>query len=69
MDNWIKIYTTTDLQHAEIIRAVLINEEIETVVMNKKDTSITAFGEIELYVDEANVDLAMNIIKQQETGE
>ena len=69
MDNWIKIYTTTDLQQAEIIRAVLINEEIETVMMNKKDTSITAFGEIELYVDEANVDLAMNIIKQQETGE
>ena len=69
MDNWIKIYTTTDLQQAEIIRAVLINEEIETVVMNKKDTSITAFGEIEHYVDEANVDLAMNIIKQQEAGE
>ena len=64
-NNWVKVYTTTDLQLAELLKAVLINEQIDAVVLNKKDTSYISFGYIELYVDAANEQLATEIIQNQ----
>jgi len=53
-DNWIVIYSSTELYEAEMVRSMMAENEIECVIMNKKDSTY-GFGEIEVYVptDEA----------------
>ncbi len=63
-DNWKKVYSNT-LQHkVEIVQAVLKDQDIASVIMNKKDSAYL-FGEIELYVQADNVLKAKQIIKKE----
>jgi len=50
MENWKCIYTTDQVYKAEAVKDFLMEENIESVVVNKKDSAYTAFGEVELYV-------------------
>ncbi len=59
--NWTLVYSTTDFYEAEILKTLLIDNEIEAVSINKKDSAYL-FGEIELYVYSENVIPAMQII-------
>jgi hypothetical protein len=61
---WVKIFSTTDLQKAEIMRVVLEENGIPCVVINKKDSSYLTFGEIELYVQQEDSLNALRIIEQ-----
>jgi hypothetical protein len=47
-NNWTKIFRTSNVHTAEIIKGMLIEEGIECLELNKKDSSY-AFGEVELY--------------------
>jgi len=49
LDNWIVIYTSAQLYEAEMVRSIMADNEIECVIMNKKDSTY-GFGEIEVYV-------------------
>ncbi len=49
-DNWIVVYTGTNLYNAELFKAVLCENNIESVIINKKDSNYL-FGEIELWVN------------------
>ena len=49
MKNWVCIYTSSKSQDAEIIKALLTHNEINSVVVNKQD-SFYRFGEYEVYV-------------------
>ena len=51
--DWICIYTSKKLQDAEIIKALLVHNEINSVVVNKQDSSYM-FGEYEVYVNRDN---------------
>jgi calcineurin-like phosphoesterase family protein len=62
--NWHKIYSSTFEHKVELVKAVLDNWEIESVVVNKKD-SVYHFGEIELYVQGENVIKAKQIINKE----
>jgi hypothetical protein len=68
LENWTKVYETGDLQYAELLKSVLLNEEIEAVTMNKKDSSNLIFGTIWLYVPNELAERATAIIQAQ-TGE
>ena len=48
-ENWIVIYSSTQLYEAEMVRSIMAENEIECVIMNKKDSTY-GFGEIEVYV-------------------
>lgn len=48
-DNWIAIYSSAQLYQAEMVRSILAENEIECVIMNKKDSTY-GFGEIEVLV-------------------
>ena len=48
-DNWNVIYTTAQLYDAEMVREILAGNDIECVIMNKKDSTY-GFGEIEVLV-------------------
>ena len=62
MENWIRIYATNEAHKAEVVKDLLINENIEAVVMNKKDSSYL-LGEVELYIQPEDEHLAIELIK------
>ena len=60
--NWQKVYTT-DLQYrAEIVKAVLAENQIFAVIIDKKDSAYR-LGPIELYVAPGQVLTAIKIIE------
>ena len=62
--NWVKIYSTAAHYKAELIRGLLMENDINCVVINKKDSSYL-FGEIELYVMPDDVIQAKHILSTQ----
>jgi hypothetical protein len=63
--NWVKIYSTTKNYKAELIKGLLFENGIESVVVNKQDSSYL-FGELELYVMTDDAIKAKHIITLQE---
>ena len=63
---WQCVYTSTQLHKIEIVRAVLNDHEIKSVVVDKRDSSYIMVGEIELYVTNEDAILAKIIIEQNE---
>ena len=48
--NWIKIFSSTNYYQAEIVKQMLVENQIDTVLLNKQDSSHRTFGEIEVYI-------------------
>ena len=61
--DWTKIYTTGQLHLATLAEQALENSGIETVQMNKKDSSYL-FGRIDIMVEKKNYDKALEVINQ-----
>lgn len=61
--DWVKIFGYADEIKSEMARQILEDEEIESVVLNKKDRSY-GFGEFELYVLRDKVILAKRTLKE-----
>ena len=61
---WELIYINNQLHKTEIVRAVLADEGIESVCMDKRDSSYISIGDIEVYVQEENAKLARTIIEK-----
>jgi len=62
--NWVKVYSSTNLQHAELLKHILNENDIEAIVMNKQDSSYVTIGEIELLVNRDKVLMAKKIISE-----
>lgn len=60
-ENWEVIYSTNQLYEAEMVREMMADNEIECVIMNKKDSTY-GFGEIELCVPTEEVLKAKQLI-------
>ena len=60
-NDWVKVYSTTDTFKAEIIKQMLLSNDIEAVVMNQKDSSYN-FGFAEIYTKDIHVSKAKKII-------
>ena len=63
--NWALIYTTGVPYKGELLKAVLEDNNIDSVVLNKQDSSYH-FGELELYVKAEDVVKAKRIISAHE---
>lgn len=61
---WVKVYSTPRLHEAEIVKAILEDNEIPAVIFNKKDSSYLDFGEIEVYVKNTDALNAAGIINK-----
>jgi hypothetical protein len=48
--NWIRIFTSTNYFQAEIVKQMLMEHQIDTVLLNKQDSSHRTFGDIEVYI-------------------
>jgi hypothetical protein len=65
MDNdWQCVYTTNQPHRIEIAKAILKENAIEAVTVDKRDSSYITVGEIELYVKREDVILAQIIINR-----
>jgi hypothetical protein len=61
----VKIFSTTAHYKAELIKGLLLENGIESVLINKQDSSYL-FGELELYVKSDDAIQANHIITTQE---
>ncbi len=52
---WIKAGSFTLMYQAELARHMLANHDIESIIINKKDSSYNDFGDIELYVRQSDI--------------
>ena len=62
-NDWTKIYSGGNLIEVEILKGMLLDNEIDAVIINKRDSSYTTFGEVELYVTKDEAVRAINLIK------
>ena len=60
--NWVSIFSTEQPYLADIARLVLDENNISSIVMNKKD-SFYKIGEVDLYVNRDQALRAKNLIK------
>jgi hypothetical protein len=63
MDGWMIVFSTDQDYKAEIANEILDENDIEAVIMNKKDSNYK-FGEIEVYVMDEDVELARKLLKE-----
>lgn len=57
-----KIFSTSEIYLAEIMKLKLEGEGIRVILINKRDTSYNNFGQIELYVNQDDVIRAKYLI-------
>jgi hypothetical protein len=62
MDKWQKVFTSDFPYRAEIVKAVLEDNNLSPVLINKKDT-VYQIGHYEVHVAPENVLKAIKIIK------
>ena len=62
MDKWLRVFTSDLLYRAEIVKAVLEDNELSPVLINKKD-ALYQIGHYEIHVAPENVLKAIKIIK------
>ncbi len=63
MKGWIKIYATRNYPKANIIKGMLEENNIRTIILNKLDSSYINFGDIELYVPVHLKEIALNLME------
>ena len=54
-EHWEKIFSTNTEYQAGMLKALLEEEDIVSVIVNKQDRSYLIFGEIEVYVKSDDV--------------
>ncbi len=65
---WTKVYSAGDEYLVSIAKDLLENNEIESVVINHKDSSYGIWGVAEVYVREENEHQATEILHELKKG-
>ena len=65
--DWVKIYTSTNYYQAEIIKQVLTEHQVVSVLINKQDSSHRTFGNIEVYIHQEDFSKAIELILLNQT--
>ena len=60
--SWVRIFKTFNYYQAEIVKQVLIENEIDSVLLNKQDSSHRTFGDIEVYIHQQDFSNAIEIM-------
>jgi len=63
MENWVKVFEDNMQIRAEIVKGVLIENEIQAVVLNKKDTAYQMFGSHQVLVKREDAIQATKLIQ------
>ncbi len=65
MQNWIKVFESSQQIRAEIVKGILEENEIPAVVLNKKETVYHVFGTYEVLVNRDQLLQATNLIQNE----
>ncbi len=60
--NWVRIYASSNYYQSEMVKQVLAGNHIDTVIINKQDSSHRTFGDIEVYIHQEDFSSAIEII-------
>jgi hypothetical protein len=60
--NWVKIFTSADYYKSEMIKQALTVNYIDTVLLNKQDSTYRTFGDIEVYIRQEDFSNAIEIL-------
>lgn len=63
MSNWKKVFSSNQLAVASMVSGILMEQQIQTNVLNKIDSSYVFLGEVEVYVSAADYENALLIVK------
>jgi hypothetical protein len=61
---WKTVFLTGEEYKANIAKDLLENEGIKTILMNQHDSAYKSFGNIEVYVQDADEQKALEILKE-----
>ncbi|MFT6960304.1 MAG: hypothetical protein ACJAWV_000001 [Flammeovirgaceae bacterium] len=65
MKDWKKVFSSSNHFQASLVQQVLENNELQAILLNKKDSAYGVFGEVEIYVSKKNVMQALKIINDE----
>jgi hypothetical protein len=63
MNNWASIFESKHEYKAEIVKDVLVDKGFDAVILNKKDTAYSIFGQYEVHVASEQAVRAIRIIE------
>ena len=63
--NWINIFSSANPIEVEIIKQMLEENKITSVMLNKQDSSYNMFGTIDLYVTENEQEITLQLIHKK----
>ncbi|RAI87043.1 putative signal transducing protein [Algoriphagus yeomjeoni] len=67
MENWNKVFESSMQVRAEIVKGVLEENQIQAVVLNKKETIYQIFGNYEVLVQQKDLIKANNLVQNEIT--
>ncbi|TVP52026.1 MAG: hypothetical protein EA341_03940 [Mongoliibacter sp.] len=67
MKNWQKVYEDGSPVRAEIVKGVLEENDIQAVILNKKESVYQIHGYYEVLVPQTDALIAINIVKNEIT--
>jgi len=67
--DWKLVYFTGDDYRGTIAKELLEENGINAVVINRKDSSYTSFGDIEVYVSNEDEEQANKILEHLKSGD
>ena len=62
-NEWVIVYSTSDVFQAEVIKQMLLSNSIDAISMNQKDSSYH-FGSVNIYTKEKDMKEAKEIISK-----
>lgn len=65
-EGWVKVYTLDKQYRAELLKDKFEQNNIEAIILNKRDSAFNTFGSIEVFVHEDNKAKAEEIAKEFE---
>ena len=67
-ENWVKIYSSTDLMQVKIAEDILKQNSIVSHILNHPDSAMPMLGDAELYTLPENAEKAVAILKENNVG-
>lgn len=65
--DWVMVYKTKSPFEAELVKGMLKENEIESVIINQRDSSYGVFGDAYVYVYKDFSEKALQLIQETET--
>jgi hypothetical protein len=60
--NWVKIFSSINYYQAEIVKQMLVEHQITSVLLNKQDSPHGTFGDIEVYIHQQDFSSAIELM-------